>query len=60
MPEEIDYADECDYNALKKKIRTVLRRYFECDDGGNPNEEYDPDFSAQDALDEIKEAVGGI
>ena len=60
MPETTDYADECDYNALKKKIENILYRYFEYDDGGNPNEQYDPNFSAQDALDEIKEAVGGI
>ena len=38
----------------------MLRRYFEADDDGNPNEEYDPGFSAQDALDEIKELVGGL
>ena len=60
MPDITDYSEECDYNALKNKIKAVLRRYFECDDDGDANKEYDPNFSAQDALDEIKEAVGGI
>jgi len=43
---------------LASKIKEVLGRYFECDDDGNPNPEYDEDFTAQEALDEIKGIVG--
>lgn len=60
MPEETDYTEELDYNALKNRIKAVLRRYFEADDDGNPNPEYDAYFEPQAALDEIKEAVGGL
>ena len=55
-----DYAEECDYNYLKKNIIAVLKKYFEYDDNGNPNNTYVPGFSAQDALDEIHEIVGDI
>jgi hypothetical protein len=37
--------------SIKEKILNVLRKYFE------GNEEYDPNFSAQDAIDEISEIV---
>ena len=40
-----------------KKIKAVLARYFECDFDGNPNHNYDPIFSAQDAIDAIVEIV---
>ena len=40
-----------------KKIKAVLERYFECDFDGNPNQSYDPIFSAQDAIDAIVEIV---
>lgn len=60
MPEETDYTEELDYNALKNRVKAILRRYFECDDDGNKNAQYDPNFSASDAIDEIKEAVGGL
>ena len=40
-----------------EKIRNVLRTYFMYDDDGNPNEEYDPDFGAAEALDEIHAIV---
>lgn len=33
--------------SIKEEILEVLRKYFE------ENEEYDPNFSAQDAIDEI-------
>lgn len=52
-----DYAE---YNALKNKIRAVLRRYFEVDDNGNPNPEYDESFEPQAAIDEIYEIIGVI
>ena len=62
MPEDInfDVAEDCDYNHLKRAIAAVLRKYYEYDDDGVPTKEYDKDFSAQDALDEIHEIVGEI
>lgn len=39
------------------KIKAVLARYFECDFEGNLNQDYDPLFSAQDAIDAIVEIV---
>lgn len=39
-------------NDFAEEIRHVLRRYFE------GNAEYDPDFSAQDAIDEIAAIIG--
>ena len=44
----------------KAKIRKVLRRYFECNDNGDPNKEHDPDYTAQDAIDDIHDIVGEI
>ena len=55
-----DYSEECDCNYLKKRIANVLRKYFQYDDCGEPNDEYDPDFAPQDALDEIHEIIGDI
>ena len=55
-----DYSEECDCNYLKKRIANVLRKYFQYDDCGEPNDEYDPDFTPQDALDEIHEIIGDI
>lgn len=55
-----DYSAECDYNTLKNKIKKVLKRYFECDDYGDPNKEHDPDYTAQDAIDDIHEIIGEI
>ena len=37
---------------VEDQIKAVLRKYFE------GNEEYDPNFSAQDAIDEISAIVG--
>ena len=36
------------------------RKYFEEDDHGHKNEDYDDTFSAQDAIDEIHDIVGDI
>ena len=47
-------------NDIKSKIVTVLRRYFEWNDTGDPNSEYDANFSAQDAIEEIHDIVGEI
>ena len=55
-----DYSEECDYNALKNKIKAVLRRYFEANDNGDPNPEYDENFEPQAVIDEIHEIVGDI
>ena len=60
MPEPTDYTEELDYNGLKNRIKAVLRRYFEADDDGNPNPEYDEDFEPSACIDEIREIVGGI
>ena len=43
---------------FKEKIRGVLRRYFECNDSGTHNKEYDPDYTAQAAIDDIHEIIG--
>ena len=47
-------------NDFAEEIRHLLRRYFECDDNGDKNAEYDPDYSAQDCIDDIRELVGNI
>ena len=43
-----------------EKIKNVLRRYFETDDNGEVSKTYDENFSAADAIDEIREIVGKI
>ena len=55
-----DYSEECDCNYFKKQIVDVLRKYFQYNDHGEPNDEYDPNFTPQDALDEIHEIIGDI
>lgn len=60
MPEAIDYTEELDYNALKNKIKDVLHRYFETDDNGDDNKEFDDSYTAQQALDDIHDIVGDI
>lgn len=60
MPDTTDYTEELDYNALKNKIKDVLRRYFETDDDGEPNEEFDDGYTAQQAIDDIHDIVGDI
>ena len=46
--------------SIKEQIKDVLRKYFEEDDHGNKNEDYDETFAAQDAIDEIHDIVGDI
>ena len=53
-----DYADTCDYVALKKSVTEVLDKYFQYDESGNENKSYDPDFAPEKALDEIASIVG--
>lgn len=45
---------------VEDKIRAVLRRYFEVNDNGDVNPEYDDCFTAQDAIDEIHDIIGEI
>ena len=51
--------DESESGKLDE-IRAVLRRYFECNDNGDPNPEYDEIFEPQSALDAIHEIIGKI
>ena len=60
MPDHIDYTEELDYNALKNKIKAVLRRYLPTDDNGDSNPEFDDSFTSEQAIDEIYDIVGGI
>lgn len=60
MPDTTDYTEELDYNALKNKIKAVLRRHLPTDDNGDPNPEFDDCFTSEQAIDEIYEIVGGI
>lgn len=39
------------------QIKEVLAKYFEADDRGNLNPQYDENFSAQNAIDEIASIV---
>ena len=55
-----DYAEDCDYNYLKKSIKDVLKRYYPTNDAGDPNPNWDDSFTAIEALDEIYEIIGGI
>lgn len=43
-----------------EKIREILRRYFECNDRDERNPQYDENYSAQNAIDDIHEIVGNI
>ena len=60
MPDYTNYTEELDNNTLKNKIKAVLRRYLPTDDNGNPNSEFDDNFTSEQAIDEIYDIVGGI
>ena len=45
---------------LVEKIKAIMRRYFECDDNGNPNPTFDEYYTAQEVVDDIKYLVGEI
>ena len=47
-------------NGLVEKLRKLLRRYFETDVNGDPIPEYDPNYSAQDFVDDVHFLVGRI
>ena len=49
-----------DSNNIKNKIKAVLRRHLPTDDNGDPNSEFDDCFTAEQAIDEIYDIVGGI
>ena len=42
------------------QIKKVLKKYFEEDDHGRKNKDYDESYSAQDAIDDIHEIIGEI
>lgn len=46
------------YNYLRNSIIAILKTYFECDSNGNPNEQYDECYSAEDAIDSITKLIG--
>ena len=60
MPEIGDYSETCDYNALKNGIKQILLRYFESDDNGDRSPFYNPDYTAQDVVDDIHDLIGDI
>lgn len=60
MADKHDCAVEVDGNALTDKIKSVLRRYFEVDDNGEPNKEFDEYYTAHAAIDDIHDIVGDI
>lgn len=41
-------------------IKNVFKRYFEEDDNGVPNKQYDECYAAQDALDDIHSYIGKV
>lgn len=43
-----------------ERVKAVLRRYFDTTDDGEVSPDFDEDFSAQDAIDEIHDIVGDI
>ena len=49
-----------DSNNIKNKIKAVLRRHLPTDDNGDSNPEFDDCFTAEQAIDEIYDIVGGF
>lgn len=47
-------------NELKSAIAAVLRKYFDVNESGDPNPEFDDTFTAVDAIDEIHSIIGSI
>ena len=47
-------------DVLVDKIRQLLKRYFETDVNGDPIPEHDPNYSAQDFIDDVHFLVGRI
>jgi len=45
---------------IVKDVENVLRKYFQYNDKGYPNKDYDETFDAQSAIDEIHNVVGDI
>lgn len=46
--------------SIVARIHDVFRRYFSCDDNGEPNPQYDDYLDAQTAIDEIHDIVGNF
>lgn len=57
--ELLDDDDESESDKLDE-IRAVLRRYFETNDNGDSNPEFDEYFSAEEAIDKIHDIIGEI
>ena len=57
--EKPDYVKN-ELQALKLNVKNLLRRYFECNDNGEPNPEHDPYYTAQDFVDDIHDLIGNI
>ena len=57
-----DAHDNCNSSnrELAKNIRNLLKRYFECNDNGDPNPEHDPYYTAQDFADDVHDLIGDI
>lgn len=47
-------------NGLAEKLRKLLRRYFETNVNGDPIPEHDPNYTAQDFVDDVHFLVGRI
>jgi len=45
---------------LVERIKEIMRRYFISDDNGNPNPTFDEYYTAEEAIDDIKDLVGEI
>jgi hypothetical protein len=45
---------------LVKKIKAILRWYFIYDDNGDPNPTFNEYYTAEEAIDDIKDLVGEI
>lgn len=45
---------------LVEKIKAIMRRYFLYDDNGDPNPTFGEYYTAEEAIDDIKDLVGEI
>lgn len=48
------------YTAEQKieRIKACMRRYFDCNDAGVDNPEYDEDYEAQSFVDDVHDIIG--
>lgn len=47
-------------NDFAEEIRHLLRRYFEVNDNGDPNPEYDSYYTAENFVDDVHDLIGNI